>query len=58
MSSPLDALQARWPKSDLDYLRSLLATVLLLVVLPLAILHFLARPIDIADHAIKARVAA
>lgn len=50
-----DRLQQLWPKSDLEYLRTLATTLLAIIVLPLAIVHFLLHPLEVADHAIKSR---
>ena len=53
----LDGLKARWPKDDLDYVRALATTLLALIILPLALLHLFLHPLEVADHAIKSRVA-
>lgn len=52
----IDRIRQRFPKSDLEYVRVLATTFLALIVLPLAVLHFLLHPLEVADHAIKARV--
>lgn len=52
----IDQLRARWTASDLEYLRLLATTLLALVILPLAILHFLLDPLDVAERAISHQV--
>lgn len=53
----VDRLRARFPQGDLEYLRTLATTLLAVIVLPLALLHFILHPLEVADHAIKTRVA-
>jgi hypothetical protein len=51
----IDSLRSRISKEDLDYVRALATTLLAILVLPLAILHFLLHPLEVADHAITRR---
>ena len=52
----IDRLRARFPAGDLEYLRTLATTLLAVLVLPLALLHFVLHPLEVADHAIGSRV--
>jgi hypothetical protein len=49
----LSRLQQRFPKSDLDYIKSLVTTALLLLLLPVALIAFLRAPVDVADAALR-----
>lgn len=52
----VDRLRARFPQGDLEYLRTLATTLLAIIVLPLALLHFILHPLEVADHAIRTQV--
>lgn len=52
----LDRLRARFPQGDLEYLRTLATMLLAVLILPLVLVHFILHPLEVADHAIKARV--
>lgn len=54
----LDKLKARWPKSDLEYVRLLATCALALVLLPLVVAHLILHPFDVADHAVRRQVGA
>jgi hypothetical protein len=49
----LAGLRSRFPKEDLDYVKALVTTALLLLLLPVALLAFLRAPIDVADDALR-----
>lgn len=49
----VDDLARRWPKDDLEYVRLLASTVLVLVLVPLAIAHLVLDPIEASDHALR-----
>jgi hypothetical protein len=49
----LAGLRSRFPKEDLDYVKTLVTTALLLLLLPVALLAFLRAPIDVADDALR-----
>lgn len=53
----IDRIRQRFPQGDLEYLRTLATTLLALIVLPLALLHFILHPLEVADQAIGRRVA-
>lgn len=46
-------LRRRWPQQNLDYIKSLATTVLLLVLLPLALLAFIRHPLAVGDAAVR-----
>jgi hypothetical protein len=52
----LDRLQARWPKTTLEYVRLLATTLLALLLVPLAVSRLLLDPIGAADRALGAAV--
>lgn len=52
----LGAVQARWTKADLEYLRLLATTLLALVLLPLVLAHLVLHPFEAADHAVANRI--
>lgn len=52
----LDRLRTRFPQGDLEYLRTLATTLLAVLILPLALLHLVLHPLEVADHAIRSRV--
>lgn len=53
----IDGLKQRFPQGDLEYLRTLATTLLAVLVLPLALLHLLLHPLEVADKAITGRIA-
>jgi hypothetical protein len=55
-TSALDAIRARWPRDQLEYLRLLATTVLALVLVPLALLRLLSDPAAAAERAIAGAV--
>lgn len=49
----LARLRSRFPKEDLDYVKTFVTTALLLLLLPMALLAFLRAPLDVADTALR-----
>jgi hypothetical protein len=50
----IDRLRERWPKDDVEYVRLIATTLLILVLLPLALARLVINPIGAANAAIGA----
>jgi hypothetical protein len=50
----VDRLRERWPKDDVEYVRLLVTTLLVLVLLPLALARLVLNPVSAANAALGA----